>query len=284
MKDKKAKHFSNPHLVADTKSKGFCIMKDKKAQITIFVILGILLIGTIIFFILFRQGENITIGGKSESNIKGVFESCMEENVKETIQILMKQGGYLENTLNISFKFKKSKEIQNISYLCYTTKEYLSCINQEPMLMNHLTEEIKNNISKQVKICFDEIVKNIGNKEEAVEANYNGFNVEIVPRKIIVNVDGEITSTKSGQTTTQRNITGMFQSRLYEIATVVQEITNQEATYCNFDLLGFMMFYPEFEIDKALTRNSTSIYTVKHNKGIEEFNFAVRSCSFPPGF
>ena len=97
-------------------------------------------------------------------------------------------------------------------------------------------------------------------------------------------MNAEITSTKSGQTTTQRNITGMFPSRLYEITQVVQEITNQEASYCNFELVGFMMFYPEFEIDKALTRNSTSIYTVKNAKGIEEFNFAVRSCSFPPGF
>ena len=256
----------------------------KKAQVTIFVILGIMLIVMVLLFMYLKKEKPIETGGKPGSNIRGLFQSCLEDQVKKTVKTITEQGGYLNNTLNISFKFREETIVKNISYLCYTSKEFISCTNQEPVLMNHLVKEIEKNISTRVRACFDEMASSLGNQGEVVEANYNGFRVEIVPRRIIVYVDGEITSTKSGQTITQRDITGMFQSRLYEITEVVKEIVSQEATYCNFELLGFMLFYPEFEIDKTMTRDSTAIYRVKHTKGVEEFNFAVRSCSFPPGF
>jgi len=257
---------------------------NNKAQVTMFIIIGVVIVAMILFFLYMGDWKKPWGGGKSESNPVSVFESCLEDNVKETVKIISEQGGYLNNTLNITFRFKDSPNLQYISYLCYTTQGYFPCTNQEPLLMSHLEKEISAGISAQVRMCFDEMTKSIGNQGEIVEARYNGFDVEIAPRRIIVNVNGEITSTKSGKTTKQTEIEGVFPSRLYEITRVVQEIVNQEATYCNFDLLGFMLFYPEFQIDKAMTRDSTIIYTVKHTKGVEKFDFAIRSCSFPPGF
>jgi len=257
---------------------------NKRGQITIFVILGLMLVALVFMFLNLKKDKPNEIGGKSEKDIRGFFESCLETKVKQTVGILMERGGYFDNPLNISFKFRNTTEIENISYLCYTSREFISCTNQEPMLMNHLRDEIHREISNQVRICFDEIATSLEKQGETVEAKYSGFSVEIAPRKINIYVDGEITSTKSEQTTTQKDIKAVFPSRLHEVTRVVQEIVNQEATYCNFELLGFMLFYPEFEINKYMTRNSTAIYTVKHNKGVEKFNFAVRSCSFPPGF
>lgn len=260
------------------------IFSNKKAQITAFIIMGILLVAMVSLFFLLKKEESSETGGKIEYEVSNFFESCIQEDLEKAIKVVSNQGGYISNPLNISFKFKDTTKFENISYLCYTNQEYLSCINQEPLLKNHLEKEIGNNISSVVRNCFDESAKTLENRGEIVEAKYEGFSLEILPRRIIVKVDGEITSTKSGQTTTQKDIKGTFQSRLFEIAQVVEEINNQEATYCNFDLLGFMLFYPDFEIKKFLTINSTTIYKVKHNKGIEEFNFAVRSCSFPPTF
>jgi len=257
---------------------------NKRAQVTMFIIIGILIVITIVLFLYLQKEREPETGGKSESNIASVFESCLEDNVKETVKIISEQGGYLNNTLNITFRFKDTGKILDISYLCYTSKEFIPCTNQEPMLMDHLEEEIGTGISAQVKTCFDDVAKSVGKQGDIVEAKYNGFDVDIVPGKIIVNVDGEITSTKSGETTKQTEIRGMFSSRLYEITRVVQEITNKEASYCKFDFSKFMISYPEFEIGKAMTRNSTAIYTINHNKGVEEFNFAIRSCSIPPGF
>jgi hypothetical protein len=264
--------------------KGNRVMKNKKAQVTIFVIIGILIVVIIIGFLYIKNLQKPGANEKPETNSITVFESCLEEDLKETVEMITSQGGYLNNSLDITFQFKDSQKIQEISYLCYTYQSYFSCKNQEPLLMNHLEEEIATGISKKVRICFDEIASSLGRQGESVEANYRGFDVKLSPGKIIVNIDGEIASTKSGQTTRQTEIKGNFPSRLYEITKVVQEIVNQEATYCNFDLLGFMLLYSEFEIDKTITRDSTTIYTVKHEKGVEKFDFAVRSCSLPPAF
>jgi hypothetical protein len=260
------------------------IIQNKKAQMAAFVITGIILVAMIAAFFLIKKGSSLETGERSETNMKSFFESCLEDKLKQTVKIIIDQGGYLNNSLNISFRFEDNEKLKNISYLCYTSKEFISCTNQEPMLLSHLEKEIERGINEKVRECFDESVKVLQKKEEIVEAKYEGFEVKIFPKKIMVNVEGEIKSTKSEQTIIQNNITGNFQSRLYETTRVVQEIINNEASHCNFDLLEFMMFYPEFKIEKKLTRNSTAIYTVKHKKDIESFNFAIRSCSFPAGF
>ncbi len=263
-------------------------MKLQKGQVSIFVIVGIILVVLVLMFLYLRgQTEQGSEGasGKPEQNPKTVFESCVKDNVTGTVELLSKQGGYLDNTLNITFLFENStRGFQDVSYLCYTSKEFGSCTNQEPILINHLQNEIKRGTSKKVRECFDEMASNLENHGEVVEATYRDFNVTIVPRKIVITIDGEIHSTKSGETTTQRGIIGNFQSRLFEVTGVVREIVDQEAKYCNFENMGFMSFYPEFQIDETPTRNSTTIYTVSHKKGVEKFDFAVRSCSFPPGF
>lgn len=257
---------------------------NNRAQITIFVIMGLMLLSLVMLFMQLKKEDSPAAGGKSETDLRGSFETCLEDKLRDTVKTLTDQGGYMKNILNISFMPKERDTVQNISYLCYTAKEYISCTNQEPMLMNHLEEEIHTELAEQVRVCFDELASNLERRGETVEAEYSGFKVELAPRKISVYVDGKITSTKSGQTVTQTDIRGVFSSRLYETTRVVQEIINQESTYCNFELLGFMLFYPEFDIDKTVIRNSTIIYTVKHSKGVERFSFAIRSCSFPPAF
>ncbi len=260
------------------------IFSNKKAQITAFIIMGILLIAMVSLFFLLKKEESSETGGKTETNVRGIFESCLEEDLKKTVKTITEQGGYLSNPLNISFIFKEETKARNISYLCYTTKGFVPCVNQEPMLLTHLEIEIGRGIHEEVRKCFDEVAISLEKKGEFVEANYEGFGIELAPREIRIIVDGKIASTKSGQTTIQEGIEGHFQTRLYEITNVVQEIVSQESTNCNFENLGFMLFYPEFEIDKIRTRDSTMIYTVKHKKGIEKFNFAIRGCVFPPVF
>jgi len=73
-------------------------------------------------------------------------------------------------------------------------------------------------------------------------------------------------------------------SRFYDLALVVQEIVNQEARFCHFENLGFMVFYPKFNIERFRTGDGTLIYTAKHIETQEEFKFALRGCVIPPGF
>ncbi len=99
-----------------------------------------------------------------------------------------------------------------------------------------------------------------------------------------IKIDSEITYSQGDQTATLDGFDIVFLTRLYDLAIVAQEITTQEANYCNFDHTGFGLLYPEYKIDLIKTSNLNKVYTVQDKKTEEEFKFAIRGCVIPPGF
>ncbi len=258
--------------------------KGKRGQVTIFIIIGIIIVSAIVLFFLFKSGVKIPgIGVGKEINPPSFLESCMEDKIKEAVNLISFQGGYIENPLNIYFKFEEENSPVNISYLCYNQADYFPCVNQEPMLLKHLKEEIYNYISDDVRNCFDSLTLSLDKQGYTVDSKYRGFEINLEEKKIIINIDAEITLTKSGETTKQENFEIIILSRFYDLAIVVQEIINKEATTCEFNHYN-MFSYPNFDINKYKTSDSSVIYKIKHEDSNEEFRFAVRGCIMPPGF
>ncbi len=265
-------------------NKKFC-PKSKRSQLTIFIIIAIFIIAAVVSFFLLREKVPIKIGGGAKAEAPQSFlEICLEDKVKEGIKIISSQGGSISNPLNKSFKFKDEEKPTDISYLCYTRNYYISCVNQEPMLIQHLEYEIKNYINNDVESCFNDLVKSLRKQNYVVESKYNGFEVRLEPKKVVVNISAELILTKTEETSKQEEFKVIFPSRLYEIAYVAQEITSQEARFCNFEYLGYMTLYPQLYIDKFTTSDAVIIYTIMHKDTKEKFRFAIRTCVMPPGF
>jgi len=55
-----------------------------------------------------------------------------------------------------------------------------------------------------------------------------------------------------------------IRTELYELSRLAQEIVSQEAKFCFFDNLGYMLLYPEIKIDKFSVEDGTVIYTLDH--------------------
>ena len=257
--------------------------RGRKGQVTIFIIVGILFITAIMLFFFLREDLLPGTGGKPEENPGGFLETCLEDRLIEGTKLISSQGGYIENPLNRTFRFNDENDFTDISYLCYNQNYYRPCINQEPMLIQHLKAEVKKYVLDDVRNCFDNLVSSLDKKGYVVDATYNGFEVELMSKKVVINIDGKIVLTKSGETTKQENLEIIIPSRFYDLAVVVQEIVSQEARFCHFEYLGFMLFYPQFNIDKFRAGDGTIIYTVQHKDSKEEFKFAIRGCVIPPG-
>src|SRR4030042_1640054 len=256
----------------------------KKGQVTIFIIIAVVIVSAIVVFFIFKGGIIPQIGEKPEENPAPFLESCIKDKVKEAAETLSMQGGYISNTLYKKFKFEGENVFNNISYLCYTPNYYLPCVNQEPLLIQHLKDEIKDYIAEDVSGCFDKLTASLNKRGYAVDARYNGFAVELTERKIMMEINAEIVLTKTGETSTQENFQIVIPSSLYDMAVVSQEITSQEARFCYFEYVGYMNLYPKWDIDKFRTSDSVIIYTVKDINTQEKFRFAVRGCVIPPGF
>lgn len=250
---------------------------SRKGQATIFIIAGIILVATVGLIFLLRSDIIPNTGGNPEEDPNGFLENCVEDKLSETMNIISLQGGYVESVLF------KGYDDKNISYLCYNAKNYFPCINQEPMLFQHLKDEIHDEIEGTVNDCFDSLTSNLEREGYAVEVNYGGFEVGIKDKRIEIDYDAELALTKSGETSREEELKMIFPTKFYDLGIVTQEIISQEAEYCNFNSLGYMLIEPNIKIEKKRLSDSTTIYHLTHKKTMEEFWFAVRSCALPGG-
>ncbi|MBU3907070.1 MAG: hypothetical protein KKA64_02350 [Nanoarchaeota archaeon] len=270
-------------LTSNFNIKDLTIVKSKRSQITLFVIIAIIIVAVILLFFLLRGGIIPEAGGKSVKNPEAYIDSCIKPHVEEAVEILLKQGGSINNTLYREFKFEGENEFQKISYLCYTQNNYASCINQQPMLIQHLKEEIKNYIENNVKSCFQDLETGLKNEGYEVSSGDLSFDVELLPKKIVIEMNKDLTISKSGKISHYQKFNIVSLNNIYDLTVVAQEIISQEARFCNFEQVGYMIFYPQFEISKFRTGDSTIIYSVEHRKSKERIDFAVRTCVIPPG-
>jgi len=251
---------------------------ERGAQVTIFIIVGIIIISAVVLFLIFRSDviSDITGSGR-EANPKSFLEVCLEDKINEGVRIISEHGGSINPVLYRTFKFSDEDKYTNISYLCYTQNYYVPCVNQEPMLMNHIKKEIQDYIAVDVASCFDELKGSLENQGYLLSGpGYSGeFDVGLTEKKIIINIDGELTLTKSGETIRQEGFKIIIPSRLYETAFVVQEIVSQEARFCKFDYLNYMQNYPEFKII-PFSVEDIEIYRVKHKDSPYFFKFVIK--------
>ena len=249
-----------------------------KGQVTIFIIVGILLVVGIAMFFVFQKGLIPGIGGGKEINPNSFLDSCLEESVLEISRDLAKHGGTINNPLNKYFKFTDEAEAIEISYLCYNQVGPAQCVNQNPMLINHLENEIKNNITQDVEFCFNKLKESLKKDNYDVKEKYGEFDVELNLGKIIISIDRELTLTKLDETKIQKNFGVIVSSKLYDLALVAKRIVNSETQFCDFGSSSYMLIYPKIDIDLFTDGQGEKIYTVKNRDTQEWFRFAVRGC------
>lgn len=256
---------------------------NKRSQVTIFIIIGLLIVVLVALLVIFMTdfGENII--PNNEINPNSFLTTCLEEEVKNVVSLMSNQGGYINPELKIRFQFE-GETPNDIGYLCYNQNYYSPCINQEPMLINHLKEEIKEEIKENVERCFDNLVQSKNDEGYIVDANYQDFGIELTRDKISLSIEGRITLTKTEKSSKIEKFKINFETKLYDLVIVTQEILTQSARFCAFSNQGFMILYPQYKITKFETGEMTTIYTIEHKKTQERFRFAIRSCVIPPAF
>jgi len=258
--------------------------ENKKGQVTIFIIIAILLVSVVVLFFIFKDNLIPNNGNVDiEANPGEFLKNCIQEKIDEGVEIISHQGGYINPELNINFKFDGEENPVKTAYLCYTSNRYSPCINQEPLLIQHLKEEIKRYIEDDVGICFRELEKGLEKKGIVVEGKgYNGFEVELNMKKIIININSKLILTKADERRELKNIEVIIPSRFYDLGIVVQEILSQESFGCSFNEFDYMDFHPGiYKINKLETGDGITFYKVIHRNSGEWFRFALKGCVIP---
>jgi hypothetical protein len=248
-------------------------MKNK-GQVTIFIILGVVIVAVIILF--FLLSSRTETEKPADTSPKSYIQKCIKESVENSIDILLKNGGEIQPKQKISY------DGENYTYLCYQADYYLSCYNLQPMLQEKIEYEIKENIKNEVQNCFNSMKEDYENQGFIVSGGVANFSVNSFPRKIKVSINKKVQISKGGNSQNFEDFSFELLSPLYELTNIAREIINSESQYCYFEYNGYMLLHPECKIWR-IDYDGSKIYKIIDKLTGKEFKFAVRSCALPPG-
>jgi len=256
-------------------------INNKRGQVTVFIIIGIVLLAGIALYFLIAQRTSIGIETPSISDPESYIEKCARDAASEAIEVMLPQGGWIYPPHYRLFEDNK------VQYLCYTNLFYKSCTFQEPMYISHLENEITENITGKVDRCFNELKSGLTNEGYEIDMGSMNIKTELGTGYARVNINRKFVMTRNGETRKIEGFKAIFNSPLYKLAIVGQEIANQEAKFCYFEYVGFMLLYSDFNIVKKNVGdglNASKIYTIEDRYTNKKLNIAVRSCAVPPAF
>ncbi len=246
--------------------------KDKKAQVTIFIILAIVIASLLL--IIFYPRIKIAFLPTSPSI---QVEDCVKKELGNFVQDLASVGGNLESENFILYNDKK------IDYLCYTNEYYKTCVMQQPFIKQKFEEEIGKFVSEKAEKCVDEMIINYQGKGYSVRKKKGNVSVEIVPKNLKIIVNMPLTLTKESTETFDKFIIAK-PGNMYEILIISQAILNYEARYGDSVPEDFMLLYPNLRIQKLKQSDGSKIYIVEDRDTKDSFTFATRSLSWPEGY
>lgn len=248
---------------------------NHRGQIAIFIILAlIIIIGVIIIFLLFNPPEVKVL---DEKNPQAYIESCVRETVEDAINITSMQGGDITPKGYVRFNSEE------ITYLCFNYNNYYQCINQRPLLIEHIENEITDYIRPKIMNCFGDLQKGL-EKRYDIETSEMDVETQLHSRNVIVKINKKFEMSRGDEVREFNDFSMHMVHPIYDLAKIAMEIVNQESRFCNFDELGYMILYPKYDITKFLTGDTDIIYKIKERSTNREFTFAVRSCVLPAGF
>jgi len=228
---------------------------SKKSQITIWVVIALLLVSIILlFFMLKSKKTEIKISEPTIKQPEQYIKNCIKENVLNAVDIMLPQGGYISPT---NYKLYENNKV---GYLCYTNKYYHPCINQQPLYIEFLEQEIHDYVKPKIEDCFYSLREEYEkNKYDVVEGPLS-LQINLAPKQINVNVEKKFEITKNEETRKFNKFNVKINSPLYDLAVVAQEIASQEAKYCYFEYLGYSLLYPQVSIEKNQVGSEETAY------------------------
>ena len=250
---------------------------DKRGQAMIWVIVALALSAIIILFFVLREKVKLEIPEKIEEDPKGFIDECTRRNVNEAVDLILPQGGFVRP------EHAKTYNGINVSYLCYNKGNYLPCVNEHPLFLSEMKDEIKNYIRPKIDKCFYDYKAEMEKRQNKVSLREMKLDVELGPERIYVDIDRKISINKEDGSLSVNIFDAEIISPVYDLGRVAMEIASQEAEYCYFEYNGYMILYPKYKIKLTQMSDSTRIYSITDKKSGKEINIAVRGCAIPPG-
>ena len=252
-------------------------MNKKRGQTTIFIIIGIAIVAIGVLIYAFYPQIESTLGLK-EQNPSEFIDSCLKDDLTRNVDLLSLQGGSVRPEHYILYNGDK------IDYLCYTNEYYRTCVVQQPMLIEHVEKEIKDNIEGKVRECFQELKTSYEESDYVVNMKTGETKIELLPKRIVASFSYSLSLSKGEEASNYEKFSVVINNNLYELLSIAVSIVESEALYGDSETTLYMAYYEDLKVEKKNQVEGSTIYILTDRNTGNKFQFASRSVVWPPGY
>lgn len=247
---------------------------SKRSQLTIFIILGLLIL--IVLILLFMRNDNLRSYFMGSTPVEDI-KDCIKKPVEDALDIIRSQGGSLEPENYYLYQDNK------LDYLCYTNEEYKACVVQKPLLKNSVEEELMRYAQPKIKGCVEGVIETLRKDGYEVSMKNPELVVEIFPSDIMAEVDLDLNIKKGESTEAYNKLRVEINSMMYDFVMIATSIVQWEVRYGDSEVMNYMLYYPDIKVEKKKQGDGTTVYIVSNWDSEDKFMFAVKSFVVPAG-
>ena len=242
--------------------------REKKGQVTLFIIIGVVMVSVILVFFLVVQPRFLSDRATSLG-----FEGCVEDAVSQGIFELEKTIGFVKPPFTYAYQGQK------IPYLCYTNEYLETCTVQKPFLKQHFEEQLTSFVTGNVNSCYSNSINNLKSQGYDVVSGNVDFQIYFEPNSARVNINAP--TTVGAGTFEKFNI--HINSPIYEMLMIATSIIQSETKFGDSNTDSLMLLHQDYVVLKLKQMEGTTIYIIRHKTFGDEITFATRSLVYPPG-
>ncbi len=250
------------------------LLSSRKGQVTIFIIVGIVIVVGIIASIIFMGQADIKT--PADLGPKAFVDKCVRDVVEDSVNKMLRNGGEILPSQAIAYQGEEW------NYLCYQADFYQGCYNIHPMLEMQIEREIVTDTKDAVQGCFNTMREDFENRGFDVGGGETVYSVDLLPGYVKINLVKNIDVSRDGASQNFKDFGTRVLSPIYDLVQVARDVVNSEAQFCHFEYNGYMLLYPKWDI-RRIDYSDSKIYRLIDRRSGAEFRFAVRSCAFAPG-
>ncbi|MBI3334679.1 hypothetical protein HYZ97_04275 [Candidatus Pacearchaeota archaeon] len=251
--------------------------QKRKGQATLFIIIALAIVAVALLLFLYFRPNGISVTQDVVSNPEAYLASCIEPDVREQLEPIGAQGGYLNPEGYLTYQGT------NIKYLCYTTQYYQTCVVQQPLIKEHVEEELTGALSESVNECVQALIDEYERRGYSVSSGSVSHDVSIIPHSITLSITAPMTVTKE-TSRTFNSFSAEIPSEFYDLLITATSIIDFESKLGDAETLVYTQAYPDLEVRKVKLSDGSKVYTVTDIESEEFFTFASRSLAWPPGY
>lgn len=212
----------------------------KRGQVTIFVIIGIVILIAFALAFLVASGRiDIKLGVENvQLRLSNVFDNikaeeidrCVKSETEKAVVDLLENGGDFEVDNFLRYKGN------NFRVLCSAISGKDICLSN-PLFLNVIEEKMNSRLSKAVFSCVD--LSAYRGKDYNVETGELIVNVSVHPENLVVNVNYPIKISKETVEFEKENFVYNFNVPLGEIVKATNDVLNSESSLGVFEPLSY---------------------------------------------